>query len=202
MKQKIILASTSPRRHELAKTMGLDFEVVPSKFEEDMSLKLSPEKLVMELAFGKANDVAKRFNEGIIIGCDTIVAVGKKVLGKPKSEKDAFKMLKSYSGKSHKVLSGIAIIDCKTKKYIKDFETTKVYFTKLSDKEINSYIKTKEPMDKAGAYGIQDLSSIFIKKIDGCYFNVVGFPVHLIYKSLQKFNINIFEYERWKGKFS
>lgn len=197
-KQKIILASTSPRRHELAKTMGLDFEIIPSKYEEDMTKKLSPEKLVQELAYGKAKEVADRLDEGIVIGVDTIVANGKKVLGKPKSKEDAIKMLKSYSGKSHKVLSGIAIIDAKTKKSIKDYETTKVYFSKMTDKEINSYINTGEADDKAGAYGIQDLSSIFIKKIDGCYFNVVGFPVHLIYKSLQKFGIDIFMYERWK----
>ena len=200
MKKRIILASTSPRRHELAKAMGLDFEIVPSNFKEDMSLKLKPEELVVELAFGKANDVAKKLSEGLVIGIDTIVVDKNKVLGKPKSEKEAFEMLKSYSGKSHRVLSGVTIIDCKTKKSIKDYEKTKVYFKKLSDKEINSYIKTGEAMDKAGAYGIQDLSSIFIKKIEGCYFNVMGFPIYLIYKNLQKLNVDIFEYERWKGK--
>lgn len=200
MKQKIILASTSPRRHELAKTMGLDFEIVPSNFKEDMNLKLSPKELVKELAYGKAADVAKRFNEGLVIGVDTIVVYKNKKLGKPKTNKEAFEMLKMLSGKSHEVYSGVAIIDAKTKKIIKDYEKTIVYFTKLSDKEIESYIHTGEPMDKAGAYGIQDLSSIFIKKIDGCYFNVVGFPIYLIYKTLEKFNVNIFEYERWKGK--
>lgn len=135
-----------------------------------------------------------------MIGVDTIVLNGKKVLGKPKTKEDAIKMLKSYSGKSHCVLSGIAIIDTKTKRLIKDYEKTKVYFAKMTDREINSYIETGEAYDKAGAYGIQDLSSIFIKKIDGCYFNVVGFPIHLIYKTLQKFGIDIFEYDRWKRK--
>lgn len=119
--KKIILASTSPRRHELAKAMGLDFVIVPSNFVEDMTLKLPPEKLVMELAFGKAKNVFDRFNEGLVIGVDTIVVYNNKILGKPKSEEDAKDMLKSRSGKSHIVYSGIAIIDSNTKKSIKDF---------------------------------------------------------------------------------
>jgi septum formation protein len=200
MKQKIILASTSPRRHELAKTMGLDFSIVPSKYEEDMTLKLSPRELVKKLALGKAEDVASRFREGIIIGVDTIVVFKNKKIGKPKNKIDAFKTLKMLSGRSHKVYSGVSIIDCKTGKRIIDHEVTKVYFRKLSDFEIKSYINTGEPMDKAGSYGIQGLSSIFITKVDGCYFNVVGFPIYNIYKNLKKLGINIFDYEKWKGK--
>jgi septum formation protein len=199
MKRKIILATTSPRRHSLAQTMGLDFDIVPSSYEEDMTMKLSPDNLVKELSYGKAEDVAKKFKKGIVIGVDTIVSFKGKVLGKPKTKKEAFAMLKSFSGKPQKIYSGVTLIDCASGKIIKDYEVTKIYFKKLSDKEIKGYIKTGEAMDKAGGYGIQDLSSIFIKKIEGCYFNVVGFPIHNIYKNLEKLGVNIFDYDRWKS---
>lgn len=199
-KQKIILATTSPRRHGLALTMGLEFEIAPSNYEEDMSLKLEPKELVMRFANGKASDVAKRYKEGIVIGVDTIVVFNGKNIGKPKTKEEAFEMLKSYSGKKQYVYSGVCLIDCQTGKIINDCEITEVYFKKLDDKEISSYIETGEPMDKAGGYGIQGLSSIFIKKINGCYFNVMGFPVYNIYKNLKKLGINIFEYDKWKKK--
>jgi len=202
MKEKIILATTSLRRHGLAQTMGLDFEIAPSNYEEDMTgnKKLNPKEMVIEFSHGKASDVAKKFKEGIVIGVDTIVVFNGKKLGKPKSDEEAFNMLKSFSGKKQQVYSGVCLIDCKTGKIIRDYEVTDVYFKKLSDSEIKSYIKTGEHKDKAGGYGIQDLSSIFIKKINGCYFNVMGFPIYNIYKNLTKLGVNIFEYERWKGK--
>lgn len=199
MKKEIILASTSPRRHEAARAMGLEFRIVPSDFEEDMGLKKSPEDLVRYLAHGKAADVAKKYDKGIVIGMDTIVVFKKKILGKPKDKKDAFNILKSLSGKTHEVYSGVCLIDCETGKTIKDYEITKVKFRKLDDSEINSYIATGEPLDKAGAYGIQDLSSIFVEKVDGCYFNVTGFPVYNLYKNLRKFGVDIFLYERWNN---
>jgi septum formation protein len=200
MKKRIILASTSPRRRELAQAMGLDFEIVPSGYEEDMKLKIKPEEMVKMFSYGKAFDVSKKFNEGIVIGVDTIVVFNGKNLGKPKSKEDAFMMLKSYSGKKQYVYSGVCMIDCKTRKIISDCEKTEVYFRKMEDNEIRDYIETGGPMDKAGAYGIQDLSSIFIKKINGCYFNVMGFPIHNIHKNLKKMGVDIFEYEKWKGK--
>ena len=200
MKQKIILATTSPRRHGLAQEMGLEFEIIPSNYEEDMTKKLKPKEMVGEFSYGKALDVSKKLKEGIVIGVDTIVVFKGKKLGKPKSKEDAFKMLKSFSGKWQEVYSGVALIDCKTGKTIKDCEISKVKFRKLDDEEIKKYIETGEPMDKAGAYGIQGLSSIFIEKIDGCYFNVVGFPIYNIYKNLKTIGANIFEYERWNKK--
>lgn len=200
--KKIILATTSPRRHGLAQTMGLDFEIVPSNYEENMSLKLKPKELVMKFSYGKASEVAKKFEgkDCIVIGVDTIVVFKGKNLGKPKNDIEAYKMLKSYSGKKQYVISGVCLINCKTGKIIKDTEVTEVYIKKLNDHEIKSYIQTGEHKDKAGGYGIQDLSSIFIKKINGCYFNVMGFPIYNIYKNLEKMKVNIFEYERWKGK--
>ena len=200
MEKKIILASTSPRRHGLAQEMGLEFEIVPSNYEEDMTMNLSSEELAKTLAYGKAKEVAVRIKEGVVLGVDTFVVFEGKKLGKPKSKEDAFQMLKSFSGKFQEVYSGVALIDCETGKEIKDVEITKVKFREMEDLEIESYIKTGEPMDKAGAYGIQGLSSIFIEKVDGCYTNVVGFPVHNIYKNLKKIGVNIFEYEKWQNK--
>jgi len=200
MTQKIILATTSPRRHGLAQEMGLEFEIEASNYEEDMTRKMKPKEMVMEFAYGKASDVAKKHKEGIVIGVDTIVVFNGKKLGKPKSDEDAFKMLKSFSGKKQYVYSGVCLIDCTTGKKILDCEITEVYFKKLSDDEIKAYIKTGEHRGKAGGYGIQKLASIFIKKVNGCYFNVMGFPIYNIYKNLTKLGVNIFEYERWVRK--
>lgn len=200
VKQKIILASTSPRRHGLAQQMGLDFEIVPSDYEEDMTMKLTPEKLAMTLAYGKAADVAKKRNDGIVLGIDTFISFKGEKLGKPHTKEKAFSLLKKFSGKKLQVYSGVALIDCKTKKEIKDYEVSEVYFRKITDDEIKKYIETGEPLDKAGAFAIQGLGSIFIKKVNGCYANIVGFPIANIYKNLTKLGVNIFEHEKWKGK--
>lgn len=200
MKKRIILASTSPRRHGLAQQMGLDFEVVPSNYEEDMTLKLSPRALAMKLSYGKAKDVAKKYKKGIVLGIDTFIVFKGQKLGKPLKKDKAFKLLKSFSGKTLKVYSGVALIDCETGKEIRDYEVSKVKFRKITDEEIRNYIKTKEPLDKAGAFAIQGLGSIFIEKVNGCYANTVGFPIANIYRNLKKLGVNIFEYERWKRK--
>ncbi|MBU1136161.1 MAG: septum formation protein Maf [Nanoarchaeota archaeon] len=200
MKQKIILATTSPRRHGIAQIMGLEFDIVPSNYDEDMTLNLSPKELVKKFAYGKALDVAKRFKKGIVIGVDTIAVFRGRNLGKPKNKANAIRMLKSFSNKKQQVYSGVALIDCATGKAIKDYEMTELQFRKLSDFEIKKYVATGKPLDKAGAYGIQDLASIFIKKINGCYFNVMGFPVYNIYKNLKKMKVNIFQYEGWRGR--
>jgi septum formation protein len=154
----------------------------------------------MTLAYGKAQDVAKKRTEGIVLGIDTFISFKGEKLGKPHTKEKAFKLLKKFSGKKLQVYSGVALIDCKTKKEIRDYEVSEVYFRKISDEEINNYIKTGEPLDKAGAFAIQGLGSIFIKKVNGCYANIVGFPITNIYKNLSKLGVNIFEYERWKGK--
>jgi len=197
MKKKIILASTSPRRHGLAQQMGLEFEVVPSDYEEDMTMDLGPENLAMTLAYGKAQDVAKKYTEGIVLGIDTFISFEGKKLGKPKTEEKAREFLRSFSGKELQVYSGVALIDCETKQEIRDFEVSGVKFRELSNEEIDLYIKTGEPMDKAGAFTIQGLGSIFIEKINGCYSNIVGFPISNIYKNLNKLGVNIFEYDNW-----
>lgn len=198
MKPKIILASTSPRRSELLKQIGLDFTVMPSRYEENMSLKMSHKNLAKTLAYGKAKDVAREVKEGVVIGVDTFLVLGSRRIGKPKDSQDAVKILQTLSGKTIKVYSGIAIIDSATGKELVDYEITKVKFKKLSKEEIEHYVKTGEPLDKAGAFAIQGLGAIFISSIKGCYSNVIGLPLHNLYKNLQKFGVDIFNYENIK----
>lgn len=197
-KQKIILASTSPQRKGLLQQMGIDFEVVSSDYKEDMTIKLSPENLAKILAYGKAKDVANKINNGIVIGVDTFLVYKGKKLGKPHTKEKAYKMLKMFSGKTIKVYSGVALINAQTKKEIQDYEFSEFTFKKLSDKEIKNYIQTGEPLDKAGAIAIQGLGGIFIRKIKGCYANIVGFPIYNIAKNLEKMGVDIFDYSGWK----
>jgi len=180
--------------------MGLDFTIVPSDYEEDMTLKLSPANLVKTLAYGKAADVAKKYKDGIVIGVDTIVVFKGKKLGKPKSKQEAYSALKSFSGKSQKVYSGVALIDCKSGDEIIDYDVSKVKFRKMSDMEIRKYIATGEPMDAAGSYKIQELGSVFVESVKGCYPNVMGLPVRKLYKGLTKMGVNIFDYSKWNSK--
>jgi len=192
---KIILASKSPRRKEILENLNIDFEIITADTDETSDLS-SPEKLVEELAFRKAEAVKKllikedKFSkEYVIIGCDTVVCKDGNILGKPKNREESRQMLNLLSGDSHSVISGLAVIS--EDKTTVSHEVTKVYFDSLSTSEIEAYITTGECDDKAGAYGIQGLASKFIKGIDGCYFNVVGLPVNLLYGVLKDFNIQI-----------
>lgn len=191
MKRKIILASGSTQRKKLLETIGLDFEIEKSNYKEDMSEKMPAHKLVQKLALGKAQDVAQKHKNAIIIGADSFVVLGKEFLGKPRTPQKARKMLKKISGKKHQLITGIAIIDTKRNKTFTDYEITEVWFKKLSAKEIENYIKTGEPLDKAGSYAIQKLGCILIKKINGNYTNVVGLPINKIYEYLLKLDVDI-----------
>jgi len=182
------------------KTIGLDAEVVVSKFEESLNSNLSVKELVMELAYGKANDVASHYNEGIVIGADTIVVIDGKKIGKPQNHNEAFETLKLLSGRTHEVISGIVLINCKTKEIIKDCEITKVTFKELNDKEIQQYINLGEPFGKAGSYGIQGPALAFVEKIEGCYPNIMGLPVNNLLKNLKKMNVDFLEQDAWKAK--
>lgn len=188
MKQ-IILASTSPRRKELLAKTGLKFTCVDSGYEEDMTLNLKPKKLVEFLSKNKAMAVANKYPTSIIISGDTIIAFKNKVLGKPKNKIEAKKFLKMLSGKTHEVITAFTILDCQTKKIITKSIPTKISMKKLTDKEIDWYIKTGELLDKAGAYAIQGLGSMFITKISGDYFATVGLPIYYLVKELKKFGI-------------
>ena len=191
MKQ-MILASASPRRRELLQGLGVPFEVMSSDIEEKINTELSAPEIAKELAYQKAKDVSNKLDgDYIVIGADTIVEYNR-ILGKPKDADEAYQMLKLLSGKIHRVITGFAVIDCRTKKEIVDFEVTNVYFNHLSDEEINRYIETKEPMDKAGAYGIQGKASLVVSKIEGDYFNVVGLPIFKLGVVLRNhFDINL-----------
>jgi len=190
MKQ-LILASTSPRRKEILSKTRLDFTTEASDYEEDMTLDLPPNELVQELSLGKAKDVATKHENAIVIGADTIVVFNDKILGKPTSEQHAKEILQMLSGQENDVWTGFTIIDTKTNKTVSKAIRTRVFFRDLTEQEIDSYIATGEPMDKAGAYGIQDLASIFIEKIEGDYFNIMGFPLFAVVQTLKDFDIHV-----------
>jgi len=192
----IILASASPRRYELLKQIGLKFEVVPSDVEEDVDLIHAPEELVKELAHKKALSVAKMINrqwparDALVIGADTIV-VKDRILGKPENEQSAYEMLKSLGGSWHDVITGISVVGSSDLRSVTDFEKTRVKMRELDDKIICNYIDTKEPLDKAGAYGIQGMGALLVERIEGCYFNVVGLPLFKLCRVLEKFGIYV-----------
>jgi len=163
----------------LLKHVGLSFKQIPSHIEEHPNEKL-PNDFVLHYAQQKAEKILKNYPDSLIIGADTIVVLNNKIIGKPKHEKDAFTILQMLSAQCHEVVTGVALYHKDT--VITDFAVTKVYFYPISDDDIREYIKTGEPMDKAGAYGIQGYGSQFIKKIEGCYFNVMGFPIPLFYE--------------------
>lgn len=179
----IILASQSPRRQELLKLITSDFEIKVSNVDETLPDKITPKEAVMYLSKIKAEPFAD--SNDIVIGADTVVALDGKILGKPKSEENAKEMLRFLSGRTHSVFTGVTLAsDKKTKTFAVE---TKVKFFELTNEEIDAYIKTKEPFDKAGAYGIQGYGSLLVEKIDGDYFNVVGLPVSTLARELKAF---------------
>lgn len=187
----IILASTSPRRKEILSKSGLRFKTVASDYEEDMNAKLPPLELAKFLSKGKAQAVAKRYRNHIIIGADTFITLGKNLLGKPNTAARAKRMLKQISGKSLSVITGFTIIDTGLGKSMSRAVETKVYIKKLTDKEINNYVKTNEPIGKAGAFAIQELGTVIVRKIEGDYFNVMGLPLFDLTQALKKFGVHI-----------
>ena len=185
---KFILASASERRKELLSRIVRDFEVRVSDFDEDsVQVNNDIEKYVKILSEGKAKSVALNCSkDSIIIGADTIVVIDNKVLGKPKDKNHAFRMLKSLSNNVHRVYSGVTVINNTTKVIKSECLYTEVYFSELSDEEIWKYIDTEECLDKAGAYGIQGFGGVFVKRINGCYYNVVGLPLNLLNKMIKE----------------
>ncbi|MBL7107972.1 MAG: septum formation protein Maf [Candidatus Cloacimonetes bacterium] len=182
--EDIILASKSPRRAILLKKVGLKFRQIASEIRE-IKNEMSPEKFVTYYSQKKAEKIYSNHPNSFVIGTDTIILFNKKIIGKPKNRNEAKSFLKVLSNNSHKVITGISIYS--TGKIVSDIEKTNVFFNVISDKEIDEYLTTNEPFDKAGAYGIQGFGSQFIKKIDGCYFNVMGFPISLFYQMCKSF---------------
>ena len=184
LKPGLVLASESPRRQELLRLLCTEFEVVPSGVSEVPKSNESPRKMVSRLAQAKAKAVQVSRPHAVVVGADTAVVSDGQVLGKPVSEEDARRMLIRLSGKTHKVLTGLCVLHeqhcfCSVSK-------TSVRFSPLSTQEIEDYVKTGEPFGKAGAYAIQGYASRYVDEIDGCYFNVVGLPISVLYRMLQK----------------
>lgn len=176
---KIYLASKSPRRQEILTGLKIPFSLLDSPYEEKFSdvAELEPEEQAAKLAGLKAFHASGSLRSGLVVGADTIVVQGNTILGKPKDRKDAESMLNSLSGRRHRVITGLSIVDAEGFRTYSHAEVTSVYFRKLTPKDIKTYLDTDEPYDKAGAYGIQGHAALFVEKIEGCYFNVVGFPL-------------------------
>lgn len=190
MTAQFILASDSPRRKELLRMLNLSLRVVPSGVEEDYSLPGTPEELVCRFALKKANDVAIRFPERIVLGADTIVVLDGQILGKPVDLPQAKEMLSRLSGQTHTVFTGVAMIKQSQKANHTFCERTTVKFFPLSGEMIDYYVENCGPLDKAGAYAIQDWSACFVESISGCYHNVMGFPVSRFIWVLRRPDIN------------
>ena len=181
---KIFLASQSPRRAHLLSLIGLEYETKPAHIDEDAITELDPAKHVKALSLAKAEKIATDVESGLVIGADTIVVLDGEILGKPASHKEALEMLQKLSNQTHEVYTGFCLIEKPSGKIISDFEKTSIHFRNLADWEIENYVNTQSPMDKAGAYGIQDQSAVFADRIEGCFYNVVGFPLSKFYVTL------------------
>ena len=184
--KEIILASKSPRRIEILKMIGLDFDIVPSKLDEKIKIDLTAKPFAEYWSKEKAKLISNQYPDSLVIGADTIVTFNNQILGKPKDKNDSKNMLMLLSGNLHEVVTGITLI-CKNKQISKTFSvSTKVYVRKIPDEQIDFYINNYNTTDKAGSYGIQEWFSIWIKKIDGCYYNVMGLPISKFYKEYLK----------------
>lgn len=188
---KIVLASKSPRRQELLRVIGInDFEIMPAVGEENDGGAKTPQEAVCAISKHKALEIAEKCSEDtLIIAADTLVYLDGEPIGKPKDEEDAKMMLRALSGRDHKVLTGVALV--LGGKVLTQCEETAVFFRNMTDDEIDGYIKTKEPMDKAGAYGAQGIGSIFVEKIEGDFFNVMGLPLCRLCAMLKEFGIKL-----------
>ncbi len=187
--KKLILASASPRRKVLLEQIGLVFEVVASDVPESFPPETPVRAQAGELAVCKAAQISDRFASGIVIGADTVVVLDGRPLGKPEDSQQAIEMLRALSGRSHEVITAVAVINAADGRIERGDECTQVFFRKLSDREIRGYIASGEPMDKAGAYGIQGKGALLVRRIEGCYSNVVGLPLVRLARLLEPFGI-------------
>lgn len=183
---KLILASNSPRRHDLLKQVEIDYVAEPAQVEEVIEDGLSPEETVKSLAWQKANAVAQNHDSGLVLGADTMVILEGELLGKPKTPEHAAQMLAQLSGKRHYVLTGVVLIDAQSKRTLTAVEKTYVTMGVISPQEIAWYVNTKEPFDKAGSYATQGLAARFVERIEGCYNNVLGLPIYRVVQMLKE----------------
>ncbi len=191
MKSPIILASNSPRRKDLLRQVGVAFTSDPADVDERVVPEETPEGYAVRVALEKARVAARKAGSGIVIAADTIVVLDDTILGKPVDAQDAERMLTMLSGRAHHVITGLVIMAAATGRTLTRTADTRVWFRDLSPEEIRSYVASGEPLDKAGAYGIQEKGSLFVRKIEGCYFNVVGLPLSLLSEMLSEFGIHI-----------
>ena len=183
----IILASASPRRREILENTGLRFKVDASDYEEDLSLPLPPRALARYLSQEKAKAIAGKYKNAIIIAADTFIVFKKHIFGKPHTAKEAERMLRTLNGKKHAVITGFTLLDTGNHRILSRSVVTQVYFKKMLLKEIRAYIRTGEPLDKAGGYAIQGLGAMIVKKIEGDYYNIVGLPLNALMNGLKRF---------------
>jgi septum formation protein len=181
LRQKLVLASSSPRRMELLNRAGWAHKVMVAGIDESVRPREEPAAYVQRLARSKAEAVAEGLQEGLVLGADTTVVIDNQILGQPLDDEDARRMLKLLSGKWHEVLTGVALVRVGGETRVA-YETTRVRFAEMSESEIAWYIASREPFDKAGGYGIQGKASLFIEEIEGDYFNIMGLPIRLVYK--------------------
>ncbi len=191
--RKIVLASASPRRASLLESVGLKFEVVVSRTDETNHPEMSPTRLVVDNALGKARDVSARVApESAVIGADTIVYLDAKVLGKPESMADARRMLNTLSGRTHQVFTGLAVVSRSDDKELTAVEVTDVTFRKLGEGDIDDYLRAVSPMDRAGAYTVDGVGSLLVERFEGCFYNVLGLPMVALDRLLGEFSVNLF----------
>lgn len=186
----IILASASPRREELLRNIGLSFQVIPSEYGEERERSTDPRLRALSLALGKARDVARRVKEGLVIGADTLVVVEGLILGKPRDREEAWRFLQSLRGRIHRVITGVAVVEAGSLKEEAATEITWVKMRAFSDEELEAYLQTEEPFDKAGGYAIQGLGALLIEAIHGDYSNVVGLPLGRLRTLLLPFGVD------------
>jgi len=191
-KLHIVLASSSPRRQQMLKLIDVPYEIVVSCYEENNEMKSWPSKIVMTHAKGKVEDVIPKIKNGVVVGADTLVYKDKVVYGKPENMVDAHRMLQELQGKSHYVYTALALFDTEKKKWVIDYLRTKVFMRTLTKKEIKRYFELINPLDKAGSYAIQEAGSIIIDRIEGCYYNVLGFPMAKLDEMLREIGYSLF----------
>ncbi|HVZ12044.1 MAG TPA: nucleoside triphosphate pyrophosphatase [Patescibacteria group bacterium] len=187
--KKVILASTSPRRIEIMKMLGIEFEVIGSGFDERTVDLKNPKRLVEALAYEKARLVSEKNPAAIVIGADTIVVLNKRILGKPKDVAEVRRTLRELSGTRHKIITGLAVIDSAGKREFVGSIVSSVKLKNILDKEIESYIATTEPLDRAGSYAVQGVGSMFVEEIKGDFFSIVGLPINILREKLNEFGI-------------
>jgi septum formation protein len=187
----IVLASSSPRRKEILEKTGLKFKIDENDYEEDMHIGLPPIQLVTRHSRGKARAAALKYKNALIIAADTIVVFKDRIYGKPRNKMEAKEMLKTLSGKAHTVITGYTIMDTSSGKEATKAIESKVFLKRLTDVEVDAYVKSGEPLDKAGAYGVQGLGALIVKRIEGDFFNVMGLPLSAVAESLKKFGVNV-----------